>query len=141
MDISKGIPVTTKSRSIADLNLPLVRPSVNLSHNFEAAIEAARKAEEVERGIGRLEADNSPKNAVKTVMKGNQLVATIYKSGVVEIANQFAGKLKNLNLPNDASSQLGSIRAAMIAKAVGGEILDVNASSSASWQSRLLATV
>ena len=140
MDISKGIPLTTRSRSIADLNLPLVKPSANFAHNLAASAEALRKAEAVERGIGRLEADNAPQHAVKAVMKGDQRVATIYKSGVVEFTSQYAEQLKSLNLPNDASSQLGSIRAAMIAKAVGGEILDLNTSSSAASQSRLSVT-
>ena len=47
MDISKGIPLATNSRSIADLNLPLVKPIANFSHNLEAATEALRKAEAV----------------------------------------------------------------------------------------------
>ncbi|WMD22345.1 hypothetical protein RAS12_08180 [Achromobacter seleniivolatilans] len=140
MDISKGIPLTTRSRSIADLNLPLVKPTANFAHNLEASAEALRKAEAVERGIGRLDADNSPENAVKVVMKGDHRVATIYKSGVVEITNQYAEQLKGLNLPSDASSNLGSIRAAIIAQAVSGEILDLKPSSSASSQSRLSIT-
>lgn len=136
MDISKGIPLTVKSRSIADLNLPLVKPTANFAHNLEASAEALRKAEAVERGMARIEADNSPQNAVKAVMKGDQRVATIYKSGVIEITDQYAEQLKGLNLPSDASSNLGSMRAAIIAKAVGGEILDLKASSSAASQSR-----
>ena len=60
MDISKGIPLTVKSRSIADLNLPMVKPTANFSHNLQASAEALRKAEEVERGMARLPADNSP---------------------------------------------------------------------------------
>lgn len=140
MDISKGIPLTTRSRSIADLNLPLVKPAANFAHDLAASAEALRKAEAVERGIGRLEADNSPQNAVQVVMKGDQRVATIYKSGVVEVADQYAEQLKGLNLPSDAFSNLGSIRAAMIAKAVSGEILDLKASSPASSQSRFSIT-
>lgn len=140
MDISKGIPLTTKSRSIADLNLPLVKPPASFAHQLEASAEALRKAEAVERGIGRLAADNSPHNAVQVVMKDDQRVATIYKSGVVEISNQYAEQLKGLNLPSDGSSNLGSIRAAIIAKAVSGEILDVKASASASSQSRFSIT-
>lgn len=140
MDISKGIPLTVKSRSIADLNLPLVKPTANFAHNLEASAEALRKAEAVERGVARIEADNSPQNAVKAVMKGDQRVATIYKSGVIEITNQYAEQLKGLDLPSDASSNLGSIRAALIAKAVGGEILDLKASSSAASQSRFSIT-
>ncbi|MFY2642513.1 hypothetical protein ACOTDF_13245 [Achromobacter insuavis] len=140
MDISKGIPLTTRSRSIADLNLPLVKPTANFAHDLAASAEALRKAEAVERGIGRLEADNSPQNAVQVVMKGDQRVATIYKSGVVEVADQYAEQLKGLNLPSDASSNLGSIRAAMIAKAVSGEILDLKTSSPASSQSRFSIT-
>ncbi|WP_315134609.1 hypothetical protein [Achromobacter marplatensis] len=140
MDISKGIPLTVKSRSIADLNLPLDKPTANFAHNLEASAEALRKAEAVERGMARLPADNSPQNAVKAVMKGDQRVATIYKSGVIEITNQFAEQLKGLDLPSDASSNLGSIRAAMIAKAVGGEILDLKATSAAASQSRFSIT-
>lgn len=140
MDISKGIPLTVKSRSIADLNLPLVKPTANFAHNLEASAEALRKAEAVERGMARIEADNSPQNAVKAVMKGDQRVATIYKSGVIEITDQYAEQLKGLNLPSDASSNLGSMRAAIIAKAVGGEILDLKASSSAASQSRFSIT-
>jgi hypothetical protein len=140
MDISKGIPLTTRSRSIADLNLPLVKPTANFAHDLAASAEALRKAEAVEQGIGRLEADNSAKNAVQVVMKGDQRVATIYKSGVVEVADQYAEQLKGLNLPGDASSNLGSIRAAMIAKAVSGEILDLKTSSPASSQSRFSIT-
>ncbi|WP_315139299.1 hypothetical protein [Achromobacter marplatensis] len=140
MDISKGIPLTVKSRSIADLNLPLVKPTANFAHNLEASAEALRKAGAVERGMARIEADNSPQNAVKAVMKGDQRVATIYKSGVIEITDQYAEQLKGLNLPSDASSNLGSIRAAIIAKAVGGEILDLKASSSAASQSRFSIT-
>lgn len=140
MDISKGIPLTVKSRSIADLNLPLVKPTAHFAHNLEASAEALRKAEAVERGMARLEADNSPQNAVKAVMKGDQRVATIYKSGVIEITNQYAEQLKGLDLPSDASSNLGSIRAAIIAKAVGGEILDLKASSSAASQARFSIT-
>ncbi|MGO4401837.1 hypothetical protein [Achromobacter sp. PAB15] len=140
MDVSKGIPLTVKSRSIADLNLPLVKPTANFAHNLEASAEALRKAEAVERGMARIEADNSPQNAVKAVMKGDQRVATIYKSGVIEITNQYAEQLKGLDLPSDASSNLGSIRAAIIAKAVGGEILDLKASSSAASQSRFSIT-
>lgn len=121
MDISKGIPLKTRSRSIADLNLPLVKPTANFAHDLAASAEALRKAEAVDRGIGRLEADNSPQNAVQVVMKGNQRVATIYKSGVVEVTDQYAERLKGLNLPSDESSNLGSIRAAMIAKAVAGK--------------------
>lgn len=140
MDVSKGIPLTVKSRSIADLNLPLVKPTANFAHNLEASAEALRKAEAVERGMARIEADNSPQNAVKAVMKGDQRVATIYKSGVIEITNQYAEQLKGLDLPSDASSNLGSIRAAIIAKAVGGEILDLKTSSSAASQSRFSIT-
>ncbi|MNT45538.1 hypothetical protein D3C72_1821290 [compost metagenome] len=140
MDISKGIPLTVKSRSIADLNLPLVKPTANFAHNLEASAEAVRKAEAVERGMARIEADNSPQNAVKAVMKGDQRVATIYKSGVIEITDQYAEQLKGLDLPSDASSNLGSIRAAIIAKAVGGEISDLKASSSAASQSRFSIT-
>jgi hypothetical protein len=140
MDISKGIPLTVKSRSIADLNLPLVKPRANFAHNLEASAEALRKAEAVERGMARIEADNSPQNAVKAVMKGDQRVATIYKSGVIEITDQYAEQLKGLNLPSDASSNLGSMRAAIIATAVGGEILDLRASSSAASQSRFSIT-
>lgn len=140
MDISKGIPLTTRSRSIADLNRPLVKPPANFAHNLEASAEALRKAEAVERGIGRLEADNSPQNAVQVVMKGDQRVATIYKSGVVEVTDQYVEQLKGLNLPSDASSNLGSIRAAIIAKAVNGEILDLKTSSPASSQSRFSIT-
>lgn len=140
MDISKGIPLTVKSRSIADLNLPLVKPTANFAHNLEASAEALRKAEAVERGMARIEADNSPQNAVKAVMKGDQRVATIYKSGVIEITDQYAEQLKGLNLPSDASGNLGSMRAAIIAKAVGGEILDLKASSSAASQSRFSIT-
>ncbi|MNQ82486.1 hypothetical protein D3C85_975370 [compost metagenome] len=140
MDVSKGIPLTVKSRSIADLNLPLVKPTANFAHNLEASAEALRKAEAVERGMARIEADNSPQNAVKAVMKGDQRVATIYKSGVIEITNQYAEQLKGLDLPSDASSNLGSIRAAIIAKAVGGEILDLKASSSAASQARFSIT-
>lgn len=140
MDISKGIPLTTRSRSIADLNLPLAKPTANFAHDLAASAEALRKAEAVERGIGRLEADNSPQNAVQVVMKGDQRVATIYKSGVVEITDQYAEQLKGLNLPSDASSNLGSIRAAMIAKAVSGEILDLKTASPASSQSRFSIT-
>lgn len=140
MDISKGIPLTARSRSIADLNLPLVKPTANFAHDLAASAEALRKAEAVERGIGRLEADNSPQNAVQVVMKGDQRVATIYKSGVLEVADQYAEQLKGLNLPSDASSNLGSIRAAMIAKAVSGEILDLKTSSPASSQSRFSIT-
>ncbi|WP_287814103.1 hypothetical protein [Achromobacter sp.] len=140
MDISKGIPLTTRSRSIADLNLPLVKPTANFANDLAASAEALRKAEAVEQGIGRLEADNSAKNAVQVVMKGDQRVATIYKSGVVEVADQYAEQLKGLNLPGDASSNLGSIRAAMIAKAVSGEILDLKTSSPASSQSRFSIT-
>lgn len=140
MDVSKGIPLTVKSRSIADLNLPLVKPTANFAHNLEASAEALRKAEAVERGMARIEADNSLQNAVKAVMKGDQRVATIYKSGVIEITDQYAEQLKGLDLPSDASSNLGSIRAAIIAKAVGGEILDLKASSSAASQSRFSIT-
>lgn len=140
MDISKGIPLTTRSRSIADLNLPLVKPAANFAHDLAASAEALRKSEAVERGIGRLEADNSPQNAVQAVMKGDQRVATIYKSGVVEVTDQYAEQLKGLNLPSDASSNLGSIRAAMIAKAVSGEILDLKTASPASSQSRFSIT-
>lgn len=140
MDVSKGIPLTVKSRSIADLNLPLVKPTANFAHNLEASAEALRKAEAVERGMARIEADNSPQNAVKAVMKGDQRVATIYKSGVIEITNQYAEQLKGLDLPSDAASNLGSIRAAIIAKAVGGEILDLKASSSSASQSRFSIT-
>lgn len=140
MDISKGIPLTVKSRSIADLNLPLIKPTANFAHNLEASAEALRKAEAVERGMARIEADNSPQNAVKAVMKGDQRVATIYKSGVIEITDQYAEQLKGLDLPSDASSNLGSIRAAIIAKAVGGEISDLKASSSAASQSRFSIT-
>jgi hypothetical protein len=140
MDVSKGIPLTVKSRSIADLNLPLVKPTANFAHNLEASAEALRKAEAVERGMARIEADNSPQNAVKAVMKGDQRVATIYKSGVIEITDHYAEQLKGLDLPSDASSNLGSIRAAIIAKAVGGEILDLKASSSAASQSRFSIT-
>jgi hypothetical protein len=140
MDISKGIPLTVKSRSIADLNLPPVKPTANFAHNLEASAEALRKAEAVERGMARIEADNSPQNAVKAVMKGDQRVATIYKSGVIEITDQYAEQLKGLDLPSDAASNLGSIRAAIIAKAVGGEILDLKASSSAASQSRFSIT-
>lgn len=140
MDISKGIPLTIKSRSIADLNLPLVKPTANFAHNLEASAEALRKAEAVERGMVRIDADNSPQNAVKVVMKGDQRVATIYDSGVIEITDQYAEQLKGLDLPSDASSNLGSIRAAIIAKAVGGEILDLKASSSAASQSRFSIT-
>ncbi|WP_447989464.1 hypothetical protein [Achromobacter spanius] len=140
MDISKGIPLTMKSRSIADLNLPLVKPTANFAHNLEASAEALRKAEAVERGMARIEADNSPQNAVKAVMLGDQRVATIYKSGAIEITDQYAEQLKGLNLPSDASSNLGSMRAAIIAKAVGGEILDSKASSSAASQSRFSIT-
>ena len=140
MDISKGIPLTVRSRSIADLNLPLIKPTANFAHDLEASAEALRKAEAVERGVARMEADNSPQNAVKAVMKGDQRVATIYKSGVIEIADQFAAQLKGLDLPSDASSNLESIRAAIIAKAVGGEILDLKASSSAASQSRFSIT-
>lgn len=140
MDVSKGIPLTVKSRSIADLNLPLVKPTANFAHNLEASAEALRKAEAVERGMARIEADNSPQNAVKAVMKVDQRVATIYKSGVIEITNQYAEQLKGLDLPSDASSNLGSIRAAIIAKAVGGEVLDLKASSSAASQARFSIT-
>lgn len=140
MDISKGIPLTVKSRSIADLNLPLVKPTANFAHDLEASAEALRKAEAVERGMARIEADNSPQNAVKAVMKGDQRVATIYKSGVIEITDQYAEQLKGLDLPSGASSNLGSIRAAIIAKAVGGEISDLKASSSAASQSRFSIT-
>ncbi|CAB3659781.1 hypothetical protein [Achromobacter kerstersii] len=140
MDVSKGIPLTVKSRSIADLNLPLVKPTANFAHNLEASAEALRKAEAVERGMARIEADNSPQNAVKAVMKGDQRVATIYKSGVIEITDHYAEQLKGLDLPSDASSNLGSIRAAIIAKAVGGEILDLKASSSSASQSRFSIT-
>ncbi|TQJ93484.1 hypothetical protein [Achromobacter sp. SLBN-14] len=140
MDISKGIPLTVKYRSIADLNLPLVKPTANFAHNLQASAEALRKAEEVERGMSRLPADNSPQNAVKAVMKGDQRVATIYKSGVIEITDQYAEQLKGLDLPSDSSSNLGSIRAAIIAKAVGGEILDLKATSAATSQSRFSIT-
>jgi len=140
MDVSKGIPLTVKSRSIADLNLPLVKPTANFAHNLEASAEALRKAEAVERGMARIEADNSLQNAVKAVMKGDQRVATIYKSGVIEITDHYAEQLKGLDLPSDAASNLGSIRAAIIAKAVGGEILDLKASSSSASQSRFSIT-
>lgn len=140
MDISKGIPLTVKSRSIADLNLPMVKPTANFAHNLQASADALRKAEAVERGMARLPADNSPQNAVKAVMKGDQRVATIYKSGVIEISGQYAEQLKGLDLPSDASSNLGSIRAAIIAKAVGGEILDLKATSAATSQSRFSIT-
>ncbi|WP_158685854.1 hypothetical protein [Achromobacter spanius] len=140
MDISKGISLTTKSRSIADLNLPLVKPSANFAHNLEASAEALRKAEAVERGMARIQADNSPQNAVKVVMKGDQRVATIYKSGVIEITDQYAEQLKGLDLPSDASNNLGTIRAGLIAKAVGGEILDLKTTSAAASQSRFSVT-
>lgn len=134
MDISKGIRLTTNmSHSIADLNLPLVKLPANFAHTLENVAEDLRKAEAVGRGEGRLVAENSPENAVQTVVKNNQLVATIYKSGVVEISNQFAGNLRNLSLPDS-----GAIRATMIAKAVGGEVLDVRSLSS---QSRFSTTV
>ncbi|WP_373981676.1 hypothetical protein LN047_10190 [Achromobacter sp. JD417] len=140
MDISKGLPLTVKSRSIADLNLPLVKPTANFAHKLEASAEALRNAEAVERRMARLPADNSPQNAVKAVMKGDQRVATIYKSGVIEITDQFAEQLKGLDLPSDASSNLGSIRAAMIAKAVGGEILDLKTTTATASQSRFSIT-
>lgn len=134
MDISKGIRLTTNmSRSIADLNLPQVKLPANFAHTLENVAEYLRKAEAVGRGEGRLVADNSPENAVQTVVKNNQLVATIYKSGVVEISNQFAENLRNLSLPDS-----GAIRATMIAEAVGGEVLDVRSLSS---QSRFSTTV
>lgn len=130
MDISKGIPLSTNvSRRIADLNLPQVKFPPNFARTLGDAAEGLRKAEAIARGESRLDADNSPEKAVKTVIKDGQLVATIYKSGVVEVSNKFADKLRNLNLPSDASSQLGTIRAAMIADAVGGEISDVTSSS------------
>lgn len=72
-------------------------------------------------------------------MKGDQLVATIYKSGAVAFTDAYAAQLKNLNLPGDNSGDLGSLRAAIIAKAVDGEVMDANTSSSASWQSRFSA--
>lgn len=134
MDISKGIRLTTNmSRSIADLNLPQVKLPANFAHTLEKVAEDLRKAEAVGRGERRLVADNSPENAVQTVVKNNQLVATIYKSGVVEISNQFAENLRNLSLPDS-----GAIRATMIAEAVGGEVLDVRSLSS---QSRFSTTV
>ncbi|NWF07127.1 MULTISPECIES: hypothetical protein [Pseudomonas] len=134
MDISKGIRLTTNmSRSIADLNLPRVKLPSYFAHALENVAEDLRKAEAVGRGEGRLVADNSPQNAVQTVVKNNQLVATIYKSGVVEISNQFAENLRNLRLPDS-----GTIRATMIAEAVGGEVLDVRSLSS---QSRFSTTV
>jgi len=134
MDISKGIRLTTNmSRSIADLNLPQVKLPANFAHTLEGVAEDLRKAEAVGRGEGRLVADNSPENAVQTVVKNNQLVATIYKSGVVEISNQFAENLRNLSL-----SDSGATRATMIAEAVGGEVLDVRSLSS---QSRFSTTV
>lgn len=104
MDISKGIRLTTNmSRSIADLNLPQVKLPANFAHTLENVAEDLRKAEAVGRGEGRLVADNSPENAVQTVVKNNQLVATIYKSGVVEISNQFAENLRNLSLPDSGA--------------------------------------
>lgn len=134
MDISKGIRLTTNmSRSIADMNLPQVKLPANFAHTLENVAEGLRKAEAVGRGEGRLVADNSPENAVQTVVKNNQLVATIYKSGVVEISNKFAENLRNLSLPDS-----GAIRATMIAEAVGGEVLDVGSLSS---QSRFSTTV
>ncbi|MEE1925218.1 hypothetical protein V0R50_25670 [Pseudomonas sp. 148P] len=132
MDISKGIPLASTPRSIADLNLAPVKPNASFAHDLKAATEALRKAEAVERGIGRLESDNAPHNALNVVMKGDQLVATIYKSGAVAFTDQYAAQLKNLNLSGDSSSQPGSVRAAMMAKAVGGEVLEVNRSSPAS---------
>lgn len=51
MDISKGIPLTTRSRSIADLNRPLVKPPANFAHDLAASAEALRKAEAVEFGF------------------------------------------------------------------------------------------
>lgn len=136
MDISKGIRLTTNmSRSIADMNLPQMKRPANFAHTLEDVAEGLRKAEAVGRGEGRLVADNSPENAVRTVVKNNQLVATIYKSGVVEVSNQFAENLRNLSLPDS-----GAIRATMIAEAVGGEVLD-GPSRSPSSQSRLSTTV
>lgn len=121
MDVSKGIPLTTNmSRSIAEMNFPQAKLPANFAHTLKNVAEDLRKAEAVERGEGRLVADNSPENAVKTVMKNNQLVATIYKSGVVEVSSQFSGTLRNLSIPSGASNHLGVIRAAMIAEAVGG---------------------
>lgn len=141
MDISKGIPLTTSlSRSIADLNLPQVKRSSSFAQTLGDAAEGLRKAEAVARGESRLDADNSPEKAFKTVMKDGQLVATIYKSGVVEVSDKFADKLRNLNLPSDVSGQLGTIRAAMIADAVDGEISDVTSSSSLFSQSRFSIT-
>lgn len=72
MDISKGIRLTTNmSRSIADLNLPQVKLPANFAHTLENVAEDLRKAEAVGRGEGRLVADNSPENAVQTVVKNN----------------------------------------------------------------------
>ncbi len=139
MDVSKGIPLATTSRSIAGSNLPLIKSSANFAHELKVAAEGLRKAEEVERGIGRLDADNAPHNAANVVMKGDQLVATIYKSGAVEFTDAYAAQLKNLNLPGNNAGDLGSLRAEIIAKAVGGEVMDANTSSSASWQSRFSA--
>jgi hypothetical protein len=56
-------------------------------------------------------ADNAPEKAVKKIMVGNQLVATVYEAGVVEIVSPFDAKLRNLDLPNAHSSQLPTIRA------------------------------
>ncbi|WLG93800.1 hypothetical protein [Pseudomonas sp. FP198] len=128
MDISKGISLTTNmSRSIADMNLSPVKVTDDFARRLREIDEGARKAEAIERGEIRFVADNDPENAVQTVMKGNQVVATIYKSGVVTISGEFAGHIGNLSLPES-----GAMRAKVIAEAVGGKIVDVSPDSRSS---------
>ncbi|WP_458129927.1 hypothetical protein [Pseudomonas sp. Z2-11] len=122
MDISKGIGLTTNmSRSIADMNLSPVKVTDDFARRLREIDESVRKAEAIERGEIRFVADNDPENAVQTVMKGNQVVATIYKSGVVTISGEFAGYIGDLSLPES-----GAMRAKVIAEAVGGKIVDVS---------------
>jgi hypothetical protein len=128
MDISKGIRLTTNmSRSIADMNPTPAKATGEFDRVLSEGLEFLRKAQAMERGEIHFVADNAPENAVQTVMKGNQVVATIYKSGAVTISGEFAGYIDHLSLPES-----GAMRAKVIAEAVGGKILDVSPDSRSS---------
>ncbi|MDT7487288.1 hypothetical protein [Citrobacter koseri] len=131
MKIPNGISSSASLTSCAS-TLSRAEVSEDFTEKFEEiknqVAEDNRRNEAVLRG--EILVDNSPENAVQNVMKNGEIVATIYKSGIVTIFEPFSGQLANLDLPKDHSSQLGAVRAAMIAEAVGGEIQDINSTSS-----------
>ena len=82
--------------------------------------------------------DNEPNDVYATVKVGNQVVATLYNSGIVEMSNSAANAVDGLDEPPMAGPALAQWRAETYAKLLGGKVeIAGTAKSQSEWTPRV----